>query len=304
MPRIAALGQLGARGFGLTAKPGRPQLTFTYASNTQDASINLSTLPGYRAGESDIVITINSGVYVYGSGGGWNSTGGTGLTVSGGSAGDTCKIVNLGYIMGGGGGASVANNSPGYNGGAAINWNAAINVTIDNTNASAYIAGGGGSGGGASNSGGGGGAGGGIGGLNPFGGSGGGPGLSGSNGSSFSNPKSGSFGGGGGGGRVIPGTGGAGAGNNVVGQGGGAGGGGAGGRPPNGPSGTGGAGGSGQSAGSSGSQSGGGGGWGASGGANTSSSLPGGSGGKAVNLNGKTVTWVSGDTTRVWGAVS
>jgi hypothetical protein len=31
---------------------------------------------------------------------------------------------------------------------------------------------------------------------------------------------------------------------------------------------------------------------------------PGGSGGKAVNLNGKTVTWVSGNTTRVYGAVS
>ena len=46
---------------------------------------------------------------------------------------------------------------------------------------------------------------------------------------------------------------------------------------------------------------GGGGGWGASGG---SGYAGGGSGGKAVNLNGKSVTWTSGDTTRVYGAVS
>ena len=45
----------------------------------------------------------------------------------------------------------------------------------------------------------------------------------------------------------------------------------------------------------------GGGGWGASGGSSTSS---GGSGGKAVALNGYSVSWVSGDTTRVYGAVS
>ena len=30
----------------------------------------------------------------------------------------------------------------------------------------------------------------------------------------------------------------------------------------------------------------------------------GGAGGKAVALNGKTVTWVSGDTTRVYGSVA
>jgi hypothetical protein len=30
----------------------------------------------------------------------------------------------------------------------------------------------------------------------------------------------------------------------------------------------------------------------------------GGTGGKAINLNGNSVTWVSGDTARVWGAVS
>jgi hypothetical protein len=46
---------------------------------------------------------------------------------------------------------------------------------------------------------------------------------------------------------------------------------------------------------------GGGGGWGASGGPSYAGH---GAGGKAVVLNGKSVTWVSGDTTRVWGGVS
>jgi len=45
----------------------------------------------------------------------------------------------------------------------------------------------------------------------------------------------------------------------------------------------------------------GGGGWGASGG---SFRYSGGAGGKAVALNGNSITWVSGNTTRVYGAVS
>ena len=49
----------------------------------------------------------------------------------------------------------------------------------------------------------------------------------------------------------------------------------------------------------------GGGGWGAAGGAGgNSSSIAGAAGGKAVALNGNSVTWVSSDTTRVYGAVS
>jgi hypothetical protein len=49
--------------------------------------------------------------------------------------------------------------------------------------------------------------------------------------------------------------------------------------------------------------SGGGGGWGAAGGGSTTG-FAGGTGGRAVQLNGRTVTWVSGDTARVYGAVS
>jgi hypothetical protein len=37
---------------------------------------------------------------------------------------------------------------------------------------------------------------------------------------------------------------------------------------------------------------------------NYSPTRPGAAGGKAVNLNGYSVTWVSGDTTRVYGSVS
>ena len=54
--------------------------------------------------------------------------------------------------------------------------------------------------------------------------------------------------------------------------------------------------------GGAGGYSGGGGGWGASGG--SSPNRAGGAGGRAVFLNGRTVTWVSGNTTRVYGAVS
>ena len=53
---------------------------------------------------------------------------------------------------------------------------------------------------------------------------------------------------------------------------------------------------------------GGGGGWGASGGGSavgpTTNAYSAQAGGKAVDLNGKTVTWVNGDTTRVYGAIA
>ena len=303
MPVLSTVGAAAARAFGLTAQAGRAELSFTYATNTQGASLNLSTLSGYRTGKSDITITINSGVYVYGAGGSGGSpgtSGGIGLDISGGAVGDTCNIINLGFILGGGGGGS-DNGQAGANGGAALNWNAAINVTIDNTNGSAYIAGGGGSGGGRSGTGGGGGAGGAEGGTTgQTPGAGGGPGASGTNGTiSFSVKSEPATATGGGSGRILPGTGGAGRTGFSAGQGGGAGGGGGSRNEANG-----GGGGSGQSAGGSNVGSGGGGGWGASGGSATGASAAGGSGGKAVNLNGKTVTWVSGNTTRVYGAVS
>jgi hypothetical protein len=271
----------------------RPQITFTYATNTQNASLNLSSISGYVAGVSDITVTVNSGIYLWSS-----STGTPGLNITGGTTGDTLTIVNNGLIMGqGGNGGSGAGGSSGGN---AINFGFGLSgATINNTNASAYIGGGGG-GGGASNAGGnpsfggGGGAGGGNGGnsTNGSGGSGGGIGESGSAPSGVDNNETS----GGGGGRIFPGT--ASSTTGFIAHGGQAGG-----RGGNNTAGGGGGGGS-NNAGSNRNTSfgcGGGGGWGASGGSGVSA---GGAGGKAVNLNGKTVTWTSGNTTRVWGAVS
>jgi len=273
----------------------RPALSYVFSSNTVNASVNVTTISGYIAGISDITITINNGIWVYAT-----TTANAGLTLTGGTTGDTITLVNNGFIagMGGNGGGG---NSSGANGGIALQLG--FNTTINNTNAAAYIGGGGGGGAGYSAifsgvSGGGGGAGGGNGaaGYSSSGGAGGAIGSAGSNGTGESKNTNGygrgggsggggassagigsnTSAGGGGGGRIFPGTGGS----------------------PNGGSGSSAA----SAAGSS--TSGGGGGWGASGSAAYTGAGLAGAGGKAVNLNGKAVTWVSGDTTRVYGSVA
>jgi hypothetical protein len=306
-------------------KSNRVALSVTYSSSTANASLNLSGIGGYIAGGSDITVTINGGVYLYAT-----STGNPGLNITGGTTGDTLTIVNNGFIMGQGGtggGTPSLTYIAGTAGGPALSI--PINATINNTNGSAYIGGGGGGGsfGGATgvsppgaNSGGGGGAGGGAGGTaarsngSAAGGAGGGIGGTGSTGATNANGTTG----GGGGGRIFPGTGGAAVSTSTAaifgGNGGGAGGGGsvsfrkratvssgAGGSANN----------TGGSSSINGTASGGGGGWGASGG-NGGNDVAGtfivnaspGAGGRAVQLNGRTVTWVSGDTSRVYGAVS
>ena len=290
-------------------------LTYTFAANTADAILNITsgtaptggTVSGtYIAGVTAIIVNINSGVYLWAS-----STGNAGLTLTGGTSGDTLTIVNNGYIMGcGGHGGDIDSGgnpvTPTPSGGTALSLG--FTTTVNNTNGSAYIGGGGGGGGTAALGSGGGGAGGGNSGIlgaatpAPIPGA-----LGGSIGSVGAN---GTYYAGGGGGRIFPGSGGAGGSGTgklvaFPGSGGGAGGGG--GATGQASSvvtaGSGGAGNAagGNSSGTAGSAAGGGGGWGASGGSSTSS---GGSGGKAVALNGYSVSWVSGDTTRVYGAVS
>jgi len=297
-------------------KVWRKTLTSTFSANTLNASLNVTTLSGYIAGVSDITVTVNSGVYLWS-----DSTATPGLTLTGGTTGDTVKLVNNGFIMGRGGNGGVGLGYFGYAGGPALKLG--YNTTIDNTNASAYIGGGGG-GGGACNdehSGAGGGAGGGDGspgqqtggGYEYSGGAGGAIGSAGANGggdgagsATATGGRGGGAGGGGaggvvytgsgksyywyaygggGGGRIFPGTGGTGGTAASI---------------------TGGAGGTGAAAGGAGSNyargaGAGGGGWGASGGSAVGA---GGAGGKAVNLNGYSVTWVGSDTTRVYGSVS
>lgn len=292
-------------------KSNRKAVSYTFASNTANASLNITSISGYSAGITDVTITVNSGVYLAST-----AVGTAGLTLSGGTTGDTVTLVNNGYIMGmgGGGGRSEITNYQGVAGsagGPALSLG--FNTTINNTNASAYIGGGGGGGGGNLGAGGGG-AGGGSGGnlywysstIRATGGGGGAWTASGGNGTYYSDGYS-AGGGGGGGGRVFPGTGGI---STTGGGRGGTGGGGGGGCYQGGVTGSGGAGGSGASGGSTSTilAGGGGGGWGASGGTSAGygfvSAKGGGAGGKAVALNGRTVTWVSGNTTRVYGSVS
>jgi hypothetical protein len=308
-------------------KSNRVALSVTYSSSTANASLNLSGISGYVAGGSNITITINAGVYLYAT-----TNANAGLTLTGGTAGDTLTIVNNGYIMGGGGNGSA--------GGTAQSGSSALSIpisaTINNTNASAYIGGGGGGGQGGTNGyltcGGGGGAGGGNGGAGAgAAGTGGAIGSSGSRGPQY--PGSTNSGGGGGGGRIFPSTqttfsyfsaspNGSWAQSGPGGSGGGCGGvsvsGGGNGQYSTGVSNGGGPGQAGSSDASRNSASyggtgaGGGGGWGASGsgwtnitgaGAKTSGTQFG-VGGRAVQLNGNSVTWTSGNTTRVYGAVS
>ena len=292
-------------------KSNRTAVSYTYSTNTTDASLNIAALGGYAAGRSDVTITVNSGIYVYSTG-----TGTPGLTLAGGSAGDTVTLVNNGFILGmGGAGGRVA---AGGAGGPALQLG--FNTTVNNTNGGAYIAGGGGGGAGSAwySDGAPGGGGGGAGGAGGGGGTGldssdvggapggGGPGSTGGT-------NGGSQNAGGGGGRILPGSGGSGGQSYRLGftpgNGGGAGGGGGGGssRRATSPA-TGGAGGSGSAGGANGSPGmgsggGGGGGWGASGGSGGNGN-GGGAGGKAVNLNGQSITWTSGDTSRVYGSVA
>jgi hypothetical protein len=280
-------------------KSNRSQINYIISSNTQQLSLSPTTFTNYVAGKSDITITVNSGVYVWS-----DSISVPALTINGSLAsGDTLKLVNNGYIIGkggqGGNGVSFPGNNPGGNGGPALSiFN---NITIDNLS---YIAGGGGGGAGAKSNvygftgGGGGGAGGGNGGgSSTHSGAGG---AGGSIGNSGANGSYGVLGGGGG--RILPGNGGS---QSAGGEAGGGGG------PSAGVGGNyGGVGGSANNLGQSVSGSnatfggaGGGGGWGAAGGSVTSSgTASGGTGGKAINLNGYSVTYIT--TGNVWGAVS
>lgn len=320
-----------SQGYG---KSNRVQVTITLSSNQTNYQLTTASVPGYSAGNTDVTLEINSGVYVYST-----ATTNAGLIVGPFDSGDTVSIVNNGYIIGrGGNGGDVDLN--GNPGGDALEIETAVSITNNS-----YIAGGGGGGAGVRilnndsiSASGGGGAGGGVGGVNNgvAGGAGGAPGSAGSNGTYSTSTSRGR---GGGGGRILPGSGGSGdavtadrdnpATGGTGGFGGGAGGGGA----------------AGAGAVAQSNQltfihrsaaSGGGGGWGASGGASitgssTNASSPiggngggsnnngsdgtgtfgavdsgynrtGGAGGKCVNLNGNSVTWVATGTR--YGAIS
>lgn len=208
---------------------------FTLTANA--AYLNLSawaTSQGWD-GSSKLVVTVNSGVWVYS-----DSTGSPAMTISG-TYPSGVELINYGKIIGKGGVGGYRANNAGV-GGPAVSLSS-TNCTIKNMSGG-YIAGGGGGGAGSPNSGsdecgnGGGGAGGGKGGgslSSRLGGAGGGLGAKGANGqtrvSSRDRGDGGQAGGGGGqgrndgsggggGGRILPGTGGAGASGTSYGNGG------------------------------------------------------------------------------------
>lgn len=303
---------LAADGYG---KANRVSLSTTFSSNTTQTTVTASSLSGYVAGKTDLTITVNSGVYLYST-----DTAAPALTITGATTGDTITLVNNGYIMGKGGDSVHSygtRRNDGRPGGPAISISYPLIITNNS-----YIGGGGG--GGASAGyyvpGAGGGAGGGNGSAGyslAVGGLGGDPGQAGQNG------KMTYFWDGGGGGRIMPGVGG------VFHRGGtsdgGGGGGGAGGASAGRAQGGYAAATNGGSAGDStpsvdyrydipgwnwqvygyGEVGTGGGGWGASAGSANSGSYGtaiGGTGGKGIQLNGNTVTYVVQGT--IYGAVS
>jgi len=290
-------------------KSNRVSISYTFTTSTVNASLNVTSIGGYLTGRSDITVTVNSGVYLWA-----NSVSNYGLSLIGGTTGDTITLVNNGYIMGQGGDGAPANGSNGGSGGPALGIQ--YNTTINNSGG--YIGGGGG--GGAGNqwsvgAGGGGGAGGGWGavGSSPYGcgpASGGSIGGYGSCSSFYCRPTQCEYSnncypsyGGGGGGRIMPGA------RTVytvfgAGVGGSAGGSGGntfqyaypGGSYGGGPNETGGTGNG------NGANAGGGGGWGGAGGGN-GLGQNGGSAGKAIALNGYTAT-ITGGSTKIYGVQS
>jgi hypothetical protein len=150
----------------------RVALSFVISVNVANAVVDVTSVVGYIAGKSDITVTVDPNVYVYGvvptnvysqspDPAYYNDIlmPYAGLEIVGGASGDTIKLVNNGYITGyGGDGSGMAFWETicccsGYNtgangartGGAALSFvTPGINLVIENNG---YIAGGGGGGG-------------------------------------------------------------------------------------------------------------------------------------------------------------
>ena len=198
MPFFNRFGSANTKNFGLSKSSGF-KFAATISASVQNYNVRTAALAGGWDGLSRLIatITVNAGVYV------WTDTTSTAAFVTGSMpAGSTVNIVNNGFIMGKGGNA-------GSNGGPAIDLSANANIT--NNSYIAGGGGGGASITTGNTAGGGGGAGGGAGGSSSAqaGGAGGAIGQSGANGATNYNTGAGIVtGGGGGGGRILPGNGG------------------------------------------------------------------------------------------------
>jgi len=133
-------------------KSNRAVISYTFTSSTANASLNVAGISGYRAGVSDITVTVNSGIYLYAT----TNTSTYGLNLSGGTTGDTVILVNNGYIAGKGGTGGDGNSSVGGNGGsgsASSITGASVTYAGGGGGGSFGSGGSGGSGGGGSNGG-------------------------------------------------------------------------------------------------------------------------------------------------------
>jgi hypothetical protein len=102
-----------------------------YVALTEAAAAGFNT-----AGPLNVLVTVNTGIYV-----------GGGLIIANFAAGSTVKLVNNGFILGSGGAGGNGPGGAGGDGGTALTLNA-NDLTIDNTNGRIFGGGGGGGGGG------------------------------------------------------------------------------------------------------------------------------------------------------------
>ena len=134
------------------ASKSRVTINLVISANTQNYNVFSNVGGSYVAGNTDVIVTINSGVFV-----GASSTGVYAMVVSSSfNAGDTVSIVNNGTILGCGGGggnggnintSSATNPGGGGGGGNAIQINRAVSITNNGVIASGGGGGGGGGGG-------------------------------------------------------------------------------------------------------------------------------------------------------------
>lgn len=123
----------------LHGKTNRVSIYITIASNAANYEVKSNVGSTYIAGKSDVYVTVNSGVWVYGS-----STGYYGMYIRNFAAGDTVTLINNGLIVGAGGaGGGYANTYPAGAGGNALYVNG-VTTRITNN----YVIYGGGGGGG------------------------------------------------------------------------------------------------------------------------------------------------------------
>lgn len=129
---------------GIMASNGRRRVSIVISADRSNYTLNTLAVPGYGRGSTDVELVINSNVSIYST-----SYLNPALTISAFNSGDTITIINNGTIQGTGGAGGSASafrlvpGSRGGNGGPAIDIR--FSITIQNNGT---IAGGGGGGGG------------------------------------------------------------------------------------------------------------------------------------------------------------